>query len=221
MPSTIQKMSSYKSLIQKYGTPIAKEKYNELVLYAEERHIGLSCFKEFVGDIEIIKQIIDDILIIAKDFPLILSPKQGIILELDYEMGTDFATTKNKHIIHLNAVYYSNIDILITDYNEGVSERRFVKNTDWHSVIKHEVGHVVANLYHLKPMEIAKRVLKTDSKLKVLDELTDLLSIYSTELEDGTEIISESFSGYYGNANNTFANAYVAECQRIIAKGGV
>lgn len=220
MANDIQKMTSYKSQIEKIGIPISSEEYHELSAYAKLNNIILSGFKDYVGNINTIKQIIDDIIIIAADFPLLISDKHGITLELDYNMGTDFATTVSNHIIHLNAVYYSNLEVLITDYNDGVSDGRFVKNTDWHSVIMHEAGHVVANLYHLNPMTIAMKILNTQSKLKVLDVLTDILSIYSTEYEDGREIISESFSGFYGKANNEFANAYVTECKRIIQEGG-
>lgn len=221
MYERIQRMSSYKAQVVKYGTPISKGLYQELFAYAENRNIKLSGFKDFVGDIEIIKQVVDDIDIISKDFPLILDEKSAVVLELDYNLGTDFATTQFGHIIHLNAVYFSNLQILIDDYNEGVEEGRFVKGTDWHSVIKHEIGHVVAHVYHLNPMEIAMSLLNTKSRLRVLDELTDTLSIYSTEYEDGREIISECFSGYYSNSNNSFSKMFVEECKNIISKGGV
>ena len=221
MQNDIQKMSSYKKQVKKYGTPISGTEYEELKEYAHKKKIRLAGFKDFVGDIYTIQQVIDDIDLVAKDFPLLISDKKGITLELDYDMGTDYATTRFKHIVHLNAAYYSNLEMLITDYENGVNEGWFVKGTDWHAIIKHETGHVVANLYHLQPMEIAKRILHTDSKLKVLDELTDRLSLYSTEYEDGREIISESFSGFYSMANNEFANEYVKECKRIINEGGM
>lgn len=220
MASNMQRMSSYKSQIEKYGTPISKEKYAELSTYANKYHITLSGFKDFVGDIQVIKDVIDDISVIAEDFPLITSGKASIELVLDYEMGTDFATTKHKHLIHLNAVYYSNLEILKTDYDEGVAENRFVRNTNWRSVIKHEVGHVVANIYKLKPMDIAMDILGMEKEIQVLEYLTDALSLYSTELEDGTEIISESFSGFYSNSGNGFADRYVKKCIEITRKGG-
>jgi hypothetical protein len=214
-----QKISSFKAQVEKYGNPITNGEYKELCQYACSKGIGLSGFKSFIGEIEVVKQVIDDIVIIAADFPLILSKKQGIVLELDYEMGTDFATTVNGHVIRLNAIYYSNLEILKDDYNEGAAEGRFVRGTDWHSVVMHEVGHVVANLYHLKPMSIAMDVLAVRNGFQVLDILTDELSVYSTEYEDGREIISESFSGYYGTADNAFANAYIEKCKELI-KGG-
>ena len=224
MKKHVQRMASYKKQIKKYGTPICKEKYQELMLYAKEKGIKLSCFKEFVGDIKIIEQVIDDILPITLDFPLLLSNKKGVCLELDYSMGTDFATTLFGHTIHLNAIYYSNLEMLISDYNEAVQANRFVKETDWHSIIRHEIGHVVANLYHIDAMKIAKQILNTNSDLKVLDVLADELSLYSVEFDDGREIISEAFSGYYSNTDTVFSKKFVNECIRLSeqtnSKGG-
>ena len=53
------------------------------------------------------------------------------------------------------------------------------------------------------------RIIASD----ILDILTDELSIYSTEYEDGREIISESFSAHYGGVNNSFADEYVLSKQ--------
>ena len=47
-----------------------------------------------------------------------------------------------------------------------------------------------------------------------------VLDFYSTELENGTEIISESFSGFYSNSGNGFADRYVKKCIEITRKGG-
>lgn len=209
MKKRITKMAGFKALAKKYGEPISNEEYKDLVSYATKNSIRLSGFKHFVGDINIIKQVIDDILPIAKDFPLILAGRKGVILELDYSMGTDFATAMYGHIIMLNGAYFSNIEILSVEYDNAVKENRFVKGTNWRSIIRHELGHIVANKYGIKPMQIAKNVLKTNSELKVLEQLADELSLYSVEYEDGREIISEAFSGYYSNANNDFANEYV------------
>lgn len=210
------RMSSYREQILKYGNPVSKSEYERLRSYAEENEIRLSCFKEFVGDINIIMQVIDDIRVVAKDFPKIIGKKTGIVLELDYNMGIDYATTVDRHVIHLNGAYYSDINVLTDDYNSCVADGRFVRGTDWHSVIFHETGHVVANLYHLDSMEIAKRVLNLEKRLQVLEILTEELSLYSTENSDGSEIISECFSGYYGHSDNCFARLFLEECKRTV-----
>jgi hypothetical protein len=69
------RMSSYREQILKYGNPVSKSEYERLRSYAEENEIRLSCFKEFVGDINIIMQVIDDIRVVAKDFPKIIGKK--------------------------------------------------------------------------------------------------------------------------------------------------
>ena len=212
-------MSSYKAQVEQYGVPISKEKFQELRSYAEEHGIRLSGFKDFVGDIEVIKTVVDDICEIAQDFPKILDERNGIWLELDYDLGTDFATTESGHIIHLNAVYFSDMRILRKDYGEGVKEGRFVRGTDWRAIARHETGHVVAGMYHIDPMQVAMCVRKTSARSDVYAYLMEGLSIYSVEYRDGREIISESFSAFYGKTGNTFAEDFLEVCKNISRKG--
>ena len=47
--------------------------------------------------------------------------------------------------------------------------------------------------------------LKTESNVEVIRHVKENLSLYSAEYEDGREIISECFSGYYSRVNNSFA----------------
>ena len=54
MTNDIQKMSSFKSQIEKFGKPISKEIYSELANYANKRNVHLSGFRDFVGDIGVI-----------------------------------------------------------------------------------------------------------------------------------------------------------------------
>ena len=205
-------ISSYKAQVEQYGIPISSEEFQELRNYANNHGIKLSGFKDFVGDISIIKTVIKDICDISVDFPEILDDRQGIWLELDYDLGTDFATTESGHIIHLNAVFYSNKEMLTREYAKCEADGRFVKGTDWRAIVRHEVGHVVANLYNIDPMDLAKKLKGINSTADVLDILTDELSMYSTEYNDGREIISECFSGYYSKAGNDFADIYVKTC---------
>ncbi len=208
-------MSSYKALVAQSGSPITEEEFQDLRGYANVHSIKLSGFKDFVGDIQIIKTVIDDIYVISEDFPLIVDEKQGVWLELDYNLGTDFATTRGEHIIHLNAGYYSDIEELEKEYEKAVADGRFVKGTDWRTISRHEIGHVVANLYHIDPLEIALSIKGKMSKAELLEILGDELSLYSTEYNDGREIISESFSGFYGGTGNAFAEAFVEKCKKV------
>lgn len=202
-------MSSYKAQVEKYGTPISDELYKQLRNYANKNSIKLSGFKDYVGDICTIKTVIDDIVEIAKDFPRILDEKQGVWLELDYNLGSDFATSNGGHIIHLNGGYFAEVEMLDQEYKDGVKCGRFVKGTDWRAIARHETGHVVANLYSIDPMQIAMDILNTKSYIIVTEYLKKELSRYSVEYKDGREIISESFSAYYSKVGNSFAEEFV------------
>ena len=140
--------SAYKAQVAKYGTPISEELFRELREYANARKIRLSGFKDFVGDIQTIKTVIDDIIEIAGDFPRILDERQGIVLDLDYGMpDEDFATTYNGHVIHLNAGLYGDLQRLDAEYKAAVDRGDFVANTDWRAVARHESGHRIKERY--------------------------------------------------------------------------
>lgn len=77
--------SAYKSQIAKYGVPISHEQYDELRQYAKDHSIRLSGFRSFVGEISVIKTIIDDINEIATDFPQYLMSEPALYLNLIME----------------------------------------------------------------------------------------------------------------------------------------
>lgn len=202
----------------KYKTCISKEEYIDLRNYADKKNVRIAGFKRFSGDISAIKDLIDDIVIISKDFPFILEGRKSVELNLDFWCGEDvFATTEN-HLVYINANLFSDIDYLKSEYLLSVLQGKFVADTDYHAIIRHELGHVVANIYNIKPLDIAKEVLRTDSNAMVLKYVKENLSLYSAEYEDGREIISECFSAYYSQTNNSFANEFVKRC--IELKGG-
>jgi hypothetical protein len=209
--------NAHKIQVRELGTPITDELYKELRGYGINHRIRISGFRNYIGNIEIIKTIIDDISEIAKDFPLILDEKTGIVLELDYDMkDEDFATTGSGHIIHLNASYFCDIEKLRESYSKGEKEDQFVKGTDWRAVSRHETGHVVSNVYQLEALKIACECTGITNRIRLFDYLNKELSLYSTAYEDGREIISECFSGYYSKVGNCFANKYVNTCMEIV-----
>lgn len=200
------KFSTYKE------KAILKEECKDLVLYANQRKIKLSHFKKFSGDINVIKSIIDDIVVISIDFPKILEGRKSIELCLDFYLNDDvFATTIN-HVIYVNAYLFSDVELLQSEYDSAVLDGKFVKNTDFHAIIRHETGHVVANIYKLNPMRIAKIILNSNHEPEIIEYISNELSLYATECPDGREFISESFSGYYSNAGNQFADTFVKKC---------
>lgn len=198
---------------------ISKEEYRELSQYAANNGIRLEGFKQFKGDIEIIKELLDDIITISKDFPMIIIGRKPVTISL-YQQSSedDFATTIN-HIVYLNAKLYDASDYLKSEYESAMEQNKFVYGTDYRSVIRHEIGHVVANIYKIDPFEIARKVLPNMNKTQIKEYIRDNLSIYASEYDDGREFISESFSAYYSKVNNDFAEKYVEECKNYI-KGG-
>ena len=206
----------YKAQIEKYGTPISRDLYLELRKYADEHRIRITGFRNFVGDIETIKTVIDDICEIAVDFPEILDKRMGIVLELDYDMNEeDFATTDSGHVIHLNAAYFSDRKILSEAYKESAEKGHFVSNTDWRSVARHEAGHVVENFYGFDIFAITSEILGTNNIPDMLSKLRNEVSLYSAMYLDFREVISESFSGFYGKSGNKFTTEFVNKCIEI------
>lgn len=211
-----------KAQVMQFGEAISNDLYKELRKYADNHKIKLSGFRNYVGDIAIIKTIIDDISEIACDFPKILDERLGVCLELDFDMkDEDFATTGSGHIIHLNASYFCDFNRLKEAYDKAIDEGSFVSGTNWRAIARHETGHVVANFYHIDSLEIIKDILETTSITEIFSHLGKELSIYSAAYSDGREIISESFSGYYCRANNTIANAFVKKCLDIERDGDI
>lgn len=80
-----------------------------------------------------------------------------------------------------------------------------VKDTTYRSIIRHELGHVVSNMYKLNPMEIAQLVLPGLSNTDIIKYVKENLSLYATDYSDGREFISECFSAYYSGVDNDFA----------------
>ena len=208
--------NAHKAQVAIYGTPIPTAVYRELRDYAEDHGVRLSGFRNYVGDIEAIKTVVDDIVEISKDFPRIIDERNGIVLHLDYDMSDDdFATTDDDylgHEIHLNAGLFSDLNILEENYSRQEKSGRFVKNTTWRSIIRHEVGHVVEHLYRFDVIKFTEEIFGTNYRIEILEKLADELSGYSAEYYDCSEVISESFSGYYSKSGNEFAYDFVAKC---------
>ena len=131
----------------------------------------------------------------------------------------DFATTGSGHVIHLNASYFCNLDLLKKAYSDAVEAGDFVAGTDWRAIGRHETGHVVANTYNIDSLGLIVEILDITSKAELFYRLGKELSIYSAAYSDGREIISESFSGYYSKVGNVIANAFVNRCLALRKAG--
>lgn len=198
---------------------ISKEEFIKLSNYANDNNVRLEGFKRFKGDITDIIDLIDNIEVISKDFPRILNGKKSVIISLDESSSEDDFATAIGHIVYINAKLYNDIDYLKSEYDMAMLNGKFVSNTDYHSVIRHEIGHVVANIYNINTMEIAKMILPCLAESQIIEYVREHLSKYAADYKDGREFISEAFSACYSNVDNEFAKKYVEQC-KILAKGG-
>ena len=96
---------------------------------------------------------------------------------------------------------------------------KFVRGTNYRSVARHELGHVVANIYGIKPMDIAETIMPGVGKAEIIKYVKSQLSLYAADYEDGREIISECFSAYYSGIANPFITGYIDECKNIAKEG--
>lgn len=198
-----------------YSTDISKEEYKELMSYARAKNVKLEGFKRFSGKVSLIKEMIDDVTTIAADFPMIVNAKKCLVLSLDdSQPDADFATTI-EHYIYINAKIFNNAEYLQNEYMMAEKEGEFVKGTNYRSVIRHELGHVVANMYKLNPMEIAKDLFPGKTQAEILEYIHDNLSLYASDYVDGREFISEYFSAYYSNVDIPFATEYINKCKEL------
>jgi hypothetical protein len=188
----------------KKGEKISNADFKEVMKYGRDKGIRLSGFKQFDGDIQTIKDIVDDVNQIAEDYPLIKEGKKSITILLDESLdANDFAVTRN-HIICINANAFRDTERLAEEYKKLVDDGWFVKGTDYRSIIRHETGHVIENLYKLDGLEAVKSVTGATTTIQAMDIVGRELSEYAFDVD--REIISECFSGAYSSGEkNEFA----------------
>ena len=200
---------------------ISIEEYTDVMDYARKNGVKLEGFKRFSGNIGVIKEMIDDIVSIAHDFPKILNSSKSVVISNDTNsLDDDFATTIN-HIVYINAHIYNNLDYLKDEYDIVAQRGHFVKNTTYRSIIRHELGHVVSNMYKLDPMMVARMLLPDKTSNEIIKYVKETVSLYAADYPDGREFISECFSAYYSGVDNDFAKQYVLQCQYLIKEAYV
>ena len=202
------------------GSKISRQQYRELMAYAREKSIELQRFKNFDGDISVIKQMIDDAHEISLRFPKITSGKRRLTISLNQFMDDDDFAVTDGHIININANAFRDVKMLKKEYAKVAQDNWFVKGTNYRSIIRHEIGHVVEKFYGISGLEIAKEVTGIKSNAELMIYLENNLSVYASEYENGIEIISESFSSVFGGGNSDFALKIVNECDKIASKKG-
>lgn len=188
------------------GDNISSDEYKELRDYANKNGISLQGFKKSDVDTDLIKESIDSIKQVTDVFPELLgNDKKTLTLALSDTMNAnDFASTDKSigHIIKLNGNAFRDSKKLDKEYQNLVNDMWFVQGTDKLSIVKHELGHLYQTVHNISDESIIDLALKSSgksNKKELFRFLNDNLSLYSGSYKDGSEIISEVFSDYFGS----------------------
>lgn len=183
------------------GELISAESFREIRDYAQSKGIHLQGFKGSDVDKKLVLETVDAAEALLDKYPELLgSSKRPFTLYLDRNMASvDFAEVKDgvPHIMHLNADAYRQKASLQAEYKKLADDGWFVSGTDHSSVVYHEMGHMVSDVYGIDGMEVMKQVLKAQNDAEVIVWCKGNLSTYSAKV-DGSEIIAEAFSAFYG-----------------------
>ena len=192
------------------GERISSDEFKELRDYAKSKGISLQGFKTSDVDIGLIKESIDSIEQITDIFPELKGTgKKSLTLCLSDTMrSNDFASTEPGigHIIKLNSDAFRDAEKLENEYKKLVNDKWFVQGTTRKSIVKHELGHLYQTVHDISDERIIEIALKSASltdRKALFNYLNDELSIYSGSYKDGSEIISEVFSDYFGSKTPT------------------
>ena len=187
----------------KKGESITNSEYRELRAYANDHDILLSRFRNSDDDVELMKEAIDDTAKVLAQFPeLIGSGRKKLTLMLSDMHDNDFAMVykDSSHILHLNSKAYRSKEVLAKEYEKLADEGWFVRRTDYHSIVYHELGHMYGNRHGIDGIKIAKNVLGQEKWGLIRENLKTISSHYSVSHDDGAEILPEVFSSYFGES---------------------
>lgn len=102
-------------------------------------------------------------------------------------------------------------------YTEILKNRDFfAKETDIDTPIIHELGHVLANVYGIPSLKIAKKLTGIKDTMELMDYIKANVSVYASVFPKGNEIISECMVKYFKESNNEFVLNFIRECNKII-----
>ncbi|NRT90038.1 hypothetical protein [Clostridium beijerinckii] len=179
------------------GAKISKEELKDLKNYAKDKGIALSEFKNFDGDIDLVKQAIDDMSEIVSKYPKISNGSNKLTLRPNYYMeDEDFAQARG-HILDINGKAFRNKELLENEYSKLSEDGWFTPNTSYRAIVKHEMGHVVHDTYNINTISIGKDILGIKDNKELFELLESKLSRYSSDFSDGSEILSEVFAEFY------------------------
>ena len=205
------------------GEQIPTEDFKNIRDYAREKGIQLQGFKKSDVDVELIKETIDSMSKVLDVFPELKgNDKKSLTLIWSEVMSADdFAMTEKgiKHVIKLNGDAFRNKKKLAEEYSKLEKIGWFAKGTTYKSIPQHELGHLYQDIHNIsdeKILEIAVNSAKVENRKALFKFLEKGFSRYSSLVPDGSEIISEVFSDYFGNKNPTkFSKDFMNELMKL------
>lgn len=202
------------------GASITPEQYKDLRSHAEGKNIILQGFKKSDVAVDLARDTIDEADRMLDMYPELRgSSKKPFTLYLDRHMQSiDFAEVREgaTHIMHINADAYRSRECLAQEYKKLSENGWFVRGTTHKSIVYHEMGHMVSDVYGIDGLSLMKKVLGTDSTAETLLWCKNNLSEYSFKA-DGSEIISEIFSAYYGlDKPSKEVVDFMSKCDKMI-----
>lgn len=162
-----------------------KEERQELVKYAKEKGIRLFGISRFDGESELLKEQIDSISKIRKEFHL----NRKLTVCFKQMAGGDLGETRpGGEVIYLNKKAYRNRAVTDTHLNAD----KFLSSSAVKGIGIHEMGHVISAYYGEKGLDIAKKTYYNIYKKEIaypelLEFLKDSISLYSTFLPEQWE----------------------------------
>ena len=151
-------------------------------------------FENFDGDVELIKEFIDDVAGITEDYPELINSRKPIQIRNSFFLDDQTYAETRKHIISINGYAFRNRGILEQDYKKKADKKWFVPGTDFRSIAAHECGHVIVNTYKLKKRGIILRIFPDADMDETTKFIAKNISIYASVNSD--ELIAEAFSAY-------------------------
>lgn len=197
---------------------LSKEEYKALRALAEANDIALSGVKKFDGTAQTVREAIGTLVELKKNFPKVSTSRYKLTLNMDSTLDAlDFAITRGR-IINLNANAFRDVNLLAAEYLKSVADGYFVKGTTYRAIINHEFGHVVADVYKLKPLEIACQITGL-KKSTLFPWLRKNLSEYAGSIADGGEIIAEVFADMSTDKPSEFSRKFFAKVLEAVENG--
>jgi hypothetical protein len=201
------------------GDKISVAEFKELRDYAKTKGVSLQGFKTSDVDTKLIRESIDSIAQVTDVFPELKgNERKPLTLSLSDTMrANDFASTEKgvSHIIKINGNAFRDSAKLEKEYQKLVDDMWFVQGTTKNSIVKHELGHLYQTVHSLSDETIIDMAMKAsgiNDKKTLFRFLGENLSLYSGRYKDGSEIISEVFSDYFGSKSPTnFSKMFMRE----------